>query len=181
MAFPGGQGRRALLITQTSVIGLYLLFSYAATVGWGLAKMAGFSAAPAPLLTLTHTVAGPVGEAVVTVLVLNSVIGVNLAVNIAMGRMLLDQARMGAVPRRLARIHPVHHTPVTALTVTVIVQLAVAYTAGAAWGLIDGFIVCIVGIDVVGRHKMTCIGSDPKVEVVARLAGDLPSSDARQD
>jgi len=55
----GGRGtiRRALLITQTSVIGLYLLFSYAATVGWGLAKMAGFSAAPAPLLTLTHTVA----------------------------------------------------------------------------------------------------------------------------
>jgi amino acid transporter len=136
--------RRALLITQTSVIGLYLLFSYAATVGWGLAKMAGFSVAPAPLLTLTHTVAGPVGEAVVTVLVLNSIIGVNLAVNIAMGRMLLDQARMGAVPRRLARIHPVHHTPVTALTATVIVQLAVAYAAGAAWGLIDGFIVCIV-------------------------------------
>ena len=136
--------RRALLITQTSVIGLYLLFSYAATVGWGLAKMAGFSAAPAPLLTLTHTVAGPVGEAVITVLVLNSIIGVNLAVNIAMGRMLLDQARMGAVPRRLARIHPVHRTPVTALTVTVIVQLAVAYAAGAAWGLIDGFIVCIV-------------------------------------
>jgi len=34
------------------VIGLYLLFSYAATVGWGVAKMAGFSAAPAPLLTL---------------------------------------------------------------------------------------------------------------------------------
>ena len=136
--------RRALLITQTSVIGLYLLFSYAATVGWGLAKMAGFSAAPAPLLTLTHTVAGPVGEALVTVLVLNSIIGVNLAVNIAMGRMLLDQARMGAIPRRLARIHPVHHTPVTALTATVIVQLAVAYAAGVAWGLIDGFIVCIV-------------------------------------
>jgi amino acid transporter len=89
-------------------------------------------------------VAGPVGEAVITVLVLNSIIGVNLAVNIAMGRMLLDQARMGAVPRRLARIHPVHRTPVTALTVTVIVQLAVAYAAGAAWGLIDGFIVCIV-------------------------------------
>jgi amino acid transporter len=136
--------RRALLITQTSVIGLYLLFSYAATVGWGLAKMAGFSAAPAPLLTLTHTVAGPVGEAAITVLVLNSIIGVNLAVNIAMGRMLLDQARMGAVPRRLARIHPVHRTPVAALTVTVIVQLAVAYATGAAWGLIDGFIVCIV-------------------------------------
>ena len=32
----------------------------------------------------------------------------------------------------------------TALTATVIVQLAVAYAAGAAWGLIDGFIVCIV-------------------------------------
>jgi amino acid transporter len=136
--------RRALLITRTSVIGLYLLFSYAATVGWGLAKMAGFSAAPAPLLTLTHTVAGPVGEAVVTALVLNSIIGVNLAVNIAMGRMVLDQARMGAVPRRLARVHPVHRTPVTALTATVIVQLAAAYAAGEAWGLIDGFIVCIV-------------------------------------
>ena len=137
--------RRALLITQTSVIGLYLLFSYAATVGWGLAKMAGFSAAPAPLLRLTHIVAGPAGEAMgVTVLVLNSIIGVNLAVNIAMGRMLLDQARMGAIPQRLARVHPVHRTPVTALTATVIVQLAVAYAAGATWGLIDGLIVCIV-------------------------------------
>ncbi len=136
--------RRALLITQTSVIGLYLLFSYAATVGWGLARMAGFSAAPAPLPTLTHTVAGPAGEAVVTVLVLNSIIGVNLAVNIAMGRMLLDQARMGANPQRLACVHLVHRTPVTALTATVIVQLAVAFAAGVAWGLIDGFIVCIV-------------------------------------
>jgi amino acid transporter len=136
--------RRALLITQTSVIGLYLLFSYAATVGWGLASMAGFSAAPAPLLTLTHLVAGPVGETAVTLLVLNSIVGVNLAVNIAMGRMVLDQARMGAVDRRLARIHPVHHTPVVALTVTLVVELGVAYAAGAAWGLINGFIVCIV-------------------------------------
>jgi amino acid transporter len=136
--------RRALLITQTSVIGLYLLFSYAATVGWGVASMAGFSAAPAPLLTLTHLVAGPAGEIAVTVLVLNSIIGVNLAVNIAMGRMLLDQARMGAISRRFGHIHPVHHTPVTALTATLIVELGVAYAAGAVWGLINGFIVCIV-------------------------------------
>jgi amino acid transporter len=65
-------------------------------------------------------------------------------VNIAMGRMVLDQARMGAVDPRLARIHPVHRTPVVALTATLVVELAVAYAAGAVWGLINGFIVCIV-------------------------------------
>jgi len=95
------------------LFGLYLLFSYVATVAWGLAKKFGVLRRPGAAADLDAHGRAPVGEAVVTVLALNSIIGISPAVNITIGKVLLDQARMAAVPRQLVRVHLVHRTPVT--------------------------------------------------------------------
>ena len=112
----GASGGRAdhppgAAISQTSVFGLYLLFSYVATVAWGLAKNVRVLRRPGAAADLDAHGRAPVGEAVVTVLALNSIIGISLAVNITIGKVLLDQARMAAVPRQLVRVHLVHRTP----------------------------------------------------------------------
>ena len=137
--------RKALLITQFSVIGLYLLYSYAVTVSWGPAKMGTFALAPAPGLALVGTIAGRIVVLILALLILNSSIGVNLAINITASRMLFDQARAGLLPRYFARVHPRFRTPTVALAVTFVIEVVVAVIARLAWGATNGFIVCLVG------------------------------------
>jgi amino acid transporter len=137
--------RRALLIGQFSVIGLYLLYSYAVTVAWGPAKMGAFALAPAPGLAVIGSIAGRVVVLIVALLILNSSIGVNLAINLTASRMLFDHARAGLLPARMARIHQRWRTPAIALAVTFVIEVVTAVVARALWGATDGFIVCLVG------------------------------------
>lgn len=133
--------RKALLITQFSVIGLYLLYSYAITVDWGTGKMASFVVSPAPGLVLLDAVLGKVTVLIVTLLIVNSMIGVNLAVNLTASRMLFDHARSGLLHKRLAWIHPRHLMPAAALIVVLVVEIGFGVGAWAIWGVTDGFII----------------------------------------
>jgi amino acid transporter len=137
--------RKALLITQFSVIALYLLYSYAATVAWGPAHMGTFATSPAPGLVLVQTISGKGLVVVVALLVLNSSIGVNLAINITASRMLFDQGRVRLLPKRIQQTHPRLQTPVVALTITFLIEVVSAVVARSIWGSIDGFLVCLVG------------------------------------
>ncbi len=137
--------RKALLVAQFSVIGLYLLYSYAASVAWGPARMGTFATAAAPGLMLVQSIAGKGLVLVVALLVLNSSIGVNLAINITASRMLFDQSRVGLLGRALGGVHPRLRTPVTAMTVTFAFEVVSAVFARLVWGAVDGFLVCLVG------------------------------------
>jgi amino acid transporter len=137
--------RKALLITQFSVIALYLLYSYAATVAWGPHEMGTFATSAAPGLVLVQSISGKAVVLIVALLVLNSSIGVNLAINITASRMLFDHSRAGILPPSLQRTHPRLHTPVVALTATFIIEVVAAVAARLIWGEVDGFLVCLVG------------------------------------
>jgi amino acid transporter len=137
--------RKALLVAQFSVIGLYLLYSYAATVAWGPDHMGSYALSAAPTLVLLQTLTGKAIVVIVTVLVINSMIGVNLAINITASRMLFDQSRVGLLPAVLQRTHPTLQTPYVALGVTFAIEVSCAIVARLIWGSIDGFLVCLVG------------------------------------
>jgi len=136
--------RRALRIAQLSVVGLYLLYSYAVTVAWGPGKMGDFALTTAPGLVLLNGIAGRVVMLIVSLLILNSIVGVNVAINITASRMLFDQARMGLWPAALARTHRRYHTPVLALAVTTVIEVAAAVAARQIWGPLEGFVILIV-------------------------------------
>ena len=137
--------RKALLITQFSVIALYLLYSYAATVAWGPEHMGTFATSPAPGLVLVQSISGKGLVVIVALLVLNSSIGVNLAINITASRMLFDHGRVGVLPASFRRTHPRLLTPVVALTITFVIEVVAGVAARLIWGTIDGFLVCLVG------------------------------------
>ncbi len=107
--------------------------------------MSTFALAPAPGLALVGTIAGQVVVLILALLILNSSIGVNLAINITASRMLFDHARAGLLPRYFARVHPRFRTPTVALAVTFVIEVVVAVIARLAWGATNGFIVCLVG------------------------------------
>jgi amino acid transporter len=137
--------RKALLITQFSVIALYLLYSYAATVAWGPEHMGTFATSPAPGLVLVQSISGKGLVVIVALLVLNSSIGVNLAINITASRMLFDHSRVGLLPASFRKTHPRLLTPAVALTITFLIEVVAAVVARSVWGAIDGFLVCLVG------------------------------------
>jgi amino acid transporter len=137
--------RKALLVAQFSVIGLYLLYSYAATVAWGPAHMDTYAISAAPALVLLQTITGKAIVVIVAILVINSMVGVNLAVNITASRMLFDHSRIGLLPKPLQKSHPTMQTPYVALIVTFVIEVTVAVVARLIWGSIDGFLVCLVG------------------------------------
>lgn len=137
--------RKALVVAQLSIIGLYILYSYAVTVAWGPGKMGTYAATTAPGLVLLNSISGRVVMLIVALLILNSSIGVNLAVNLTASRMLFDQARTRLWPAPLAKLHPRYRTPVGALWVTLVIELVTALLAKFIWGLVEGFVICLVG------------------------------------
>jgi amino acid transporter len=132
--------RKALLIGQFSVSGLYLLYSYAVTVGWGPTRMASFLDAPAPGLALLGGIAGKAAVLIVALLILNSIIGVNLAVNLTASRMLFDHARSGLAPAALARLRPRTLSPGAALAAVLVVELAAGVAVQEIWGGTEAFL-----------------------------------------
>ena len=136
--------KKAMLTTQLMVVALYLLVSYGLTVAWGVSKMGNFAASGIPGLILIDKYAGRPVELIVAVLLINSIIGVDLAVNISMGRMVFHMGRVGLLPERLGTVHNEHRTPAPALWVLFVLELVFSVVAGLIWGPINGFIVLIV-------------------------------------
>ena len=141
---PGRTIKRAMLTTQIVVVVLYLLVSYALTVAWGPGKMGSFASSGVPGLILVDRYLGRGPELILAVLLINSIIGVDLAVNIGMARMIYHMSRIGLLPVKLQETHPKHKTPTPALLLSLIVELVFSIIAGFVWGPINGFIVMIV-------------------------------------
>jgi amino acid transporter len=72
---------------------------------------------------------------------LNSCIAVSIACMNASTRMWYSMARAGALPARLATLHPRFRTPVAALALQAVITLGVGIALGAWWGGGDVFFV----------------------------------------
>ncbi|MBB2914581.1 amino acid transporter [Streptosporangium becharense] len=134
--------RRAIprtVLWSTIVVGLiWALVAYAMVVGWGVEKIGGIASADNPFFTLADGVAGWAWLLLAFAL-LNSALGAALAGQNAGARVMYALGRSGILPRALARIHPAHRTPSTALVLTTLLNVAVCLGLGTWLGPIGGF------------------------------------------
>ena len=124
------------VVLSLLITGVFLLFtSWGILVGWGTSDLSSFVSGGSPVLTLAHRLWGA-GWILILVALINSAVGVGIAVQNASTRVIFGMARAGALPAALAKIHPVHRTPVNAVWMQSIITAIVAFGGGLAFGAI---------------------------------------------
>ncbi len=135
--------RRALAWATITVVALYVLVSYAFTIGWGPARMGSFAASSAPGIVLVQHYLGAIPMLVVGLLALNSLVGVNVAATIVVSRLVYSFGRASLLPRALAGLSR-WQTPLPAILLTCVGSLAVGLVLGLTLGAVDGYIFAIL-------------------------------------
>jgi amino acid transporter len=124
---------RAVMLSLL-VAGVFFLFtSWGVLVGWGTDDVDSFVADDSGVLTLAHHLWGGAWILVMVALI-NSALGVGVAVQNASTRVIFGMARAGALPASLAKIHPERRTPVNAVWVQSAITAVVALGGGLAFG-----------------------------------------------
>ena len=108
------------IVLSTLIIGLfYVIAMYAAVVGWGPGKLAGYESSPNPWREMANGVTG-LFALLVSFAMLNSVTAGEQSSFNASSRLMFALGRSGVAPRALARIHPERRTPYIAIATTVV-------------------------------------------------------------
>lgn len=136
--------RRALIWATVLVTALFVLVSYSFTVGWGYHNMGHFAAAAIPGLTVVQRYLGQVPELILSLFVINSLVGVNMAASIVVSRLLMTMGQASLLPPALARTHPKYLTPSTAVVWIGVTAAVFGIVAAAIWGPSTGYIVLIL-------------------------------------
>lgn len=130
----------AVVLSFGISLALFLLSSYALTIGWGPRNMAGFAKANIPGVALTNRALGPAMAGALVFFAFNASLTGILAPANAVVRIVYAMARDGAmVPRRFAYVHPKHGTPTKAILGLGVAGAAVGIAAGLAFGPFTGF------------------------------------------
>ncbi|MDA8346660.1 MAG: APC family permease [Thermaerobacter sp.] len=137
--------KRALIIGTAIVAAMYILVSYAFTIGWGPLHMGAFAAANIPGLIVIHNYLGLGPEVVIGLLALNSVIGINVASTIVVSRLLYSFGKAGLMPQALAKVDAKSGTPVNAILVLTLASLLLIVVVGLWQGPGAGFIFLLLG------------------------------------
>jgi len=135
--------KKSLIIVQLAVVALYILVAYALTVAWGPDKMGSFATTGAPLLTLAGRAGGTWLLVIIAIFALNSIIGVNVAINITVSRLIFDAGRQGLLPKSTSRTHPRFKTPTVGLLICLAIELLATFIPERIWGLTTGFLVVV--------------------------------------
>lgn len=136
--------KRALIWGTVIVVLLYVLVSYALTVGWGVSNMPSFAAANVPGLIVVKDFLGVAPEVIIGLLAINSIIGVNVASTIVVSRLLYSFGKAGLFPASMASVDPVRRTPVRAIVALTIAAAVIGVVVGLWQGPAAGFIFCIL-------------------------------------
>jgi amino acid transporter len=119
----------SLLITGL----FFLITSWGVIIGWGTNDFSTFLSDGSPVLTLAHRLWGGAWILILIALI-NSAIGVGIAVQNSATRVIFSMARAGVLPARLAKIHPTRRTPVNAVWVQSAITAIVAFGGGLLFG-----------------------------------------------
>lgn len=134
---PGRTLPRVYIAGTLSIIGLYLLVNMVYLWHIPLPEMAA-TGTVAPLLL--SKLAGPVGAAAVTVIIIISTLGSSHASVMTGARVTFAQARDGLLFRFLGRIHPRYETPAVALWVQCALSCLAVVVLGDFASLADSFV-----------------------------------------
>lgn len=126
--------KKALLISFLITGVVFVLTSYALTVGWGISKMSTFFSSSVPGLIVTDKYIGLPFTIILFVFIINSLFAGSLAPLNTSSRMIFSMSRDGLGPSMFSKVHPVHKTPYIAI----ITMAGVAYTVSLIAGILIG-------------------------------------------
>ncbi len=143
----GEEARAPLKNVRIAVIVAYLvnaltfvLFSYAATVGWGINDMSAFANSGVPGIILAQQYMGEAGLIIITLLIINSVFAAILAPINATSRLIHSMARDKVLPEWLSVLHPKRRTPSRPIMILAIVAIVTSTALGLIMGPLNAFI-----------------------------------------
>jgi amino acid transporter len=132
--------KKALLISFLITGIVFVLTSYALTVGWGISKMSTFFSSSVPGLIVADKFIGLPFTIILFAFIINSLFAGSLAPLNTSSRMIFSMSRDGLGPGIFSKVHPKHKTPYVAI----ITMAAVAYTVSVVSGILigpeDGFL-----------------------------------------
>jgi amino acid transporter len=132
--------KKALLISFIITGVVFVLTSYALTVGWGVSKMGTFFQSSVPGLIVSDKFIGLPFTILLFVFIINSLFAGSLAPLNTSSRMIFSMSRDGLGPSMFAKVHPVHKTPYIAIITMAGVAYFVSLAAGILIGPEDGFL-----------------------------------------
>ncbi len=163
---PAPEPPRAIVISLVLMGIFYVLATFGLVIGWGTdtfdETFAGQSVNA--FMELAVRLFGSWGWIVLFLAILNSVIAVGISGSNAATRVWFSMARGGALPKPLAKVHPVYKTPTNAIILYAVVTLVLAF--GGAW---------LFGT----RHHHDRIGLRPGRALLLVRARDHPRADRR--
>ncbi|MEM4084104.1 MAG: APC family permease [Thermoplasmata archaeon] len=132
--------KRSLFLATLLVVFVFVLLSYALTVGWGLANISALASAPAPGIQITAKYFGRIPEMIIFLLALNSFFGVSVASIIIVSRLTLTFSRQGLFPKSLGKIHSKYKVPHIAITFVFILGIIWAQVVALILGAFNAYI-----------------------------------------
>ncbi|MBU2757459.1 APC family permease [Acidithiobacillus sp. VAN18-2] len=124
--------------------GLFVLMSYALTVGWGPLNMTSFSKSSIPGVILVRSDIGLWMSFILILFILNSLLTGILAPLNSLVRMMFAFARDGILlPTSLKNIHQRYRSPYLAIIWATVLSFVISVTAGLILGPYNGFLVLL--------------------------------------
>ena len=129
---------RAVVFSAILIGLLYTLSSYAGMTGWGIDKIHGYPASPAPWDDLGKRYWGTVCPIILSFAIINSAFGNgNSGIN-ATSRVAYAMGRIGTLPSIFARLSK-HQTPVVGILVHSLIAVVVSIGCGLILGVSSAF------------------------------------------
>ncbi len=132
--------KKALLISFIITGVVFVLTSYALTVGWGVSKMSTFFQSSVPGLIVSDKFIGLPFTILLFVFIINSLFAGSLAPLNTSSRMIFSMSRDGLGPSMFSKVHPVHKTPYIAIITMAGVSYIISLAAGILIGPEYGFL-----------------------------------------
>ncbi|KAA8923524.1 APC family permease [Thermoplasma sp.] len=122
--------KRALLISFLITGVVFVLTSYALTIGWGISNMSTFFQSSVPGLIVSDKYIGLPFTIVLFAFIINSLFAGSLAPLNTSSRMIFSMSRDGLGPRFLSKVHPKYKTPYTSILFVAGLSYAISLLAG---------------------------------------------------
>ncbi len=150
---------RAIIIGTLAIVAIYLLANVAYLYVNPVERVA---ASPLIAADTMQAIFGPVGVALVSVVVTISALGALIAVMLAAPRVFFAMADDGLFFRQVAKVHPVYKTPYVAILLAVVLGVAFVLTRTFEQ-LADTFVLSIwpfYGIAIAGLYRLRRLRPD---------------------
>lgn len=120
---------KAIIFTALLAGFVFVISSYALTIGWGYNNMAAFAALPLPGFTVIQAKVGLVAALILAVIVLSANLNAVNGQMVNVSRLVYRMSRDRIFPTYLGKAHPKYQTPYTALLFLTVVSTIVMIAA----------------------------------------------------